>query len=231
VIRELIEDGELGDILELRGRGKEDARGGGEDLWVLGSHIMNLIHTLGGEAKTCYATIMQDGHLASREDIVEGNEGIGPLVGDSINAMYTLANGSIAYFGTRRNSAGGRFGLQIYGSKGVVEILTGYLPAAFLLSDSNWSPGRSGANWLPISSAGVAKAEPLQDGGAHAGNLLACRDLIAAVEEDRQPECSIYEARMTIEMISAVFESHRLGKSVDIPLATRRNPLAVWKES
>jgi hypothetical protein len=39
----MIEAGQLGDILELRGRGKEDARGGGQDLMVLGTHIMDLM--------------------------------------------------------------------------------------------------------------------------------------------------------------------------------------------
>src|SRR5262245_27820476 len=37
--KELIDDGQIGDVLELRGRGKEDARVGGEDLMVLGTHI------------------------------------------------------------------------------------------------------------------------------------------------------------------------------------------------
>src|SRR5262245_6541312 len=42
VVKELIQSGKIGRVLEYRGRGKEDARGGGEDLWVLGSHIMDL---------------------------------------------------------------------------------------------------------------------------------------------------------------------------------------------
>src|SRR5207244_8908075 len=39
VIQDLIAAGRLGDVVELRGRGKEDQRGGGEDLMVLGTHI------------------------------------------------------------------------------------------------------------------------------------------------------------------------------------------------
>src|SRR2546423_5034561 len=42
-IREMIAAGRLGDLLELRGRGKEDARGGGQDLKVLGTHVMELM--------------------------------------------------------------------------------------------------------------------------------------------------------------------------------------------
>ena len=43
-IDKLIASGELGKMLEIRGRGKGDRRGGGEDLWVLGSHILNAIN-------------------------------------------------------------------------------------------------------------------------------------------------------------------------------------------
>ena len=46
--------------------------------------------------------------------------------------------------------------------------------------------------------------------------MLAVKDLLAAIEDDRQPECSMYEGRTTIEMISAVFESHRTGGPVTL---------------
>ncbi|MCB1212646.1 MAG: Gfo/Idh/MocA family oxidoreductase, partial [Verrucomicrobiales bacterium] len=38
VVKKLVEEGEIGRLVEIRARGKEDARGGGLDLWVLGSH-------------------------------------------------------------------------------------------------------------------------------------------------------------------------------------------------
>ena len=227
VVRALIEDGRLGKILELRGRGKEDARGGGEDLWVLGSHVLNLMHHFGGEPHWCFATVQQDGHAITRDDVREGAEGIGPLAGDLVQAMYLLDDGVVGYFGSQRNAAGNRFGLQILGSQGIVEILTGYLPAVHFLDDPSWSPGRSGKNWVPVSSAGLGQSEPLSDGGLPAGNVAACIDLIHAIEEDRQPEASIYEGRQTIAMIAAVFESQRLGRPVSFPLETRVNPLTL----
>jgi len=44
----LIESDTIGRVLELRGRGKEDARGGALDLWVLGSHVLNLANYFSG---------------------------------------------------------------------------------------------------------------------------------------------------------------------------------------
>lgn len=227
VVRQMIEAGQIGDVLELRGRGKEDpTRGGGEDLWVLGSHVFNLMNHIGGEPRWCSAKVWQGGRAAMRNDIYQGNEGIGALVGDQLAAMYGFDNGVTGYFGSKRTASGGRFGLQIYGTKGIIEILTGHLPAAWYLDDPSWSPGRSGKSWQRITSAGIGKAEPLKDGGLDAGNDLAVSDFLAAIDDDRQPECSMYEGRTTIEMITSVFSSHFAGKPVEIPLKERKSPLA-----
>lgn len=229
-VRELIDSGQLGTILELRGRGKEDAnRGGGEDLWVLGSHVLNLINHLGGQPTWCFARVMQGGQPVTKEHVKPGNEGIGLLAGDHVAAMYGLDSGATAYFGSKRGAAGGngRFALQVFGSKGVVEILTGHLPSVSFLPDPAWSPGRSKAQWIPVSSAGIGKPEPLTEGGLDGGNVLAVKDLLAAIEQDRDPECSVYEGRTIVEMISGVFESHRTGGPVKFPLETRENPLGL----
>lgn len=226
-VKDLIDEGKLGTILELRGRGKEDARGGTEDLWVLGSHVMNLIHTFGGDPKWCFARLEEGGKPVDKSHVKPGNEELGPLAGDTVQAMYGLSGGATAYFGSKRNAAGGRFGLTIFGSKGIVEILTGHLPSVQFLPDPTWSPGRSGAKWMPVSSAGAGVPEPLKDGGLDGGNVLAVKDLLQAIEQDRDPECGIYEGRVTIEMICAVFDSHRTGGPVTWPLKTRVNALSL----
>ena len=46
--RDLIEAGRIGQVLEIRARVKEDQRGGGEDLWVLGSHVLDLMADICG---------------------------------------------------------------------------------------------------------------------------------------------------------------------------------------
>jgi predicted dehydrogenase len=231
VVREMIQSGRLGRILEIRARGKEDRRGGGEDLWVLGTHVLNLTNHFGGDPVWCFASVQQDGRPIRADDVGPGNEGIGPLAGDEVHAVYRLEGGATAYFDSTRDARGNpsRFGVRIFGSEGIVEMGTGYLPYACLLPDSSWSPGRSGKEWLPISSAGVGRPEPLADDGLHASNVLAVEDLIAAVEEDRQPQSSIYEARTATEMIAAVFESQRTGAPVSFPLANRDNPLAMLR--
>ncbi len=226
VLRDLIDDGKIGEILELRGRGKEDRRGGGEDLWVLGSHIMNLMHYFAGQPTWCFARVLQEGKPVDASSVVEGGEGIGPLAGDHLNAMYGYEDGVTGYFGSKRNASGGRFGLQIFGSKGVIDLTTGFLPRTSVLFEPTWAPGRSKGRWVAVSSNGVGKPETLQDSSHRAGNVEACRDLIDAIAQDRHPEASVYEARNTVEMIAAVFESHRLKGPTELPLPNRSNPLA-----
>lgn len=229
VVQKMIADGLLGTVLEIRARGKEDSRGGAEDLWVLGSHMMNLMKTFAGDASSCYATVTSKGKPVTKADVVDGREGLGPLAGDGVNATYTFASGITGFFGSHRAQAANpsRFGLQIFGSKGIVEYLSGYLPAVHFLADGSWSPGRTGAKWVRVSSAGPGQPEPLKGGGLHDGNVAAVRDLLDAIEKNRQPLCNAYEGRATVEMIMAIFESQRQGRPVSLPLQVRTHPLTL----
>ena len=57
-------------------------------------------------------------------------------------------------------------------------------------------------------------------------NVLIAKDLIDAVEKDRQPLGSMYDGRAALEMILAVYESWRVKGPVDVPLKNRAHPLA-----
>lgn len=231
-MKKLIAEGKIGKVLELRGRGKEDARGGGEDLWVLGSHVMDLIRNFGGEAQWCFARVQQEGRPIKKSDVIDGNDGIGPLAGDSVQAMYGMSGGATAYFASQRKMGGSpaRFGLQIFGSSGILEIETGYLPSVKYLGDASWSPGRSKKEWQDVSSAGIGVPEPLENGGLLQGNVVAVRDLLGAIEENRPTQMNAVEGRGTIEMIAACFESERTGAPVSMPMQLRDNPLLLLKD-
>jgi predicted dehydrogenase len=226
-VRDLIGEGRLGDVLELRGRGKEDGRGGGQDLMVLGTHIMDLMRFLAGDAGWCYARVSQGGKPATRADVREGGEGMGPVAGDHIAAVYGFDKGVQGYFGTHKaRQPGSRFGLQVYGTRGVIQVSTGSLPPVYFLEDPSWFPGKSKAAWQEVTSAGLGKPEPLKDAPG-LGNIWIARDLIEAIEKDRQPLGSMYDGRAALEMILAVYESHRNKGPVDLPLHNRRHPLTM----
>jgi predicted dehydrogenase len=229
-IRRLIEGGEIGEVLEIRGRGKEDARGGAEDLWVLGTHVLDLMRALGGEPERCYAELHHQGQRVRGEHVRDGNEGLGPLAGDRVDAMYRFRGGAPGYYPTRTGPGGNpnRFGLRVLGTKGVIEHTSGYGNPAWLLRDARWAgPGASGAaGWQAISSQGLGQPEVLTATGYEGGNPAAALDLMESIRRDRQPKCSMYEARGAVELVLAAFESHVQGGPVLIPLQARDNPLS-----
>jgi predicted dehydrogenase len=233
-VKDLISDGRIGDVIELRGRGKEDARAGSEDLMVLGTHILDLMRFIAGDARTCFAKVGMVGKERVtpivKADLHEGPEGMGLIAGNHINAMYTFDRGVTGHFASVRAARGkgepDRFGLTIHGTRGVIQVTTGSLPACYLLSDPGWFPGRSRANWQLISSQGIGKDENLKDGGLGQGNVWIAQDLMQAIERDRQPKGSIYDGRAALEMIHAVYESARTRGPVELPLRNRRHPLS-----
>ena len=230
IAKKLIADGLLGKVVALRGRGKEDHRGGGEDLWVLGTHVFDLFDALAGKPMTCSAEIRKDGRLIDKRDVVDGNEGLGPLAGDEVHARWRMENGWTATFdsikghGTR--PAG--FGLQVIGNDGILDVRCDKEPLFYFLKGSPWDPRSKRGDWIPLTSDGLGKNEPLDVKGTVHNHLSAIRDLVDCVERDGKPKCGLEEGMMTVSFVSSVFESHRLGgKSVTFPLQTRRNPLSL----
>ncbi|MCX6900251.1 MAG: Gfo/Idh/MocA family oxidoreductase [Verrucomicrobia bacterium] len=230
VVERLLREGGIGRLLELRARGKEDSRGGALDLWVLGSHVLNLATYFGGKPLACSATLLQGGRPVVRGDVKDGDEGVGPLAGNEVHARFEMERGVPLFFDSVQGAGekGTGFGLQLVGTKGIVDVRSDKEPLVQLLAGSPFLPGRPRI-WVPISSAGLGKPEPLAEvketGNRH---LFAGRDLIAAMRENRAPLCSALDGRVVVEMICAVFESHRLnGQHVTFPLKTRQNPLAM----
>jgi predicted dehydrogenase len=228
--KELIASGALGDVLELRGRGKEDQRGGGQDLMVLGTHVFDLMRFLAGDPSWCFAQVLQGGKPVTKAQVRQGGEGMGPIAGDHINAAYGFPKGVLATFGTHvaRNvkERSRRFGLSVYGTKGVIHMRTGSLPAVWYSEDPSWMPGESKATWQEVTSAGLGKTEKLKAPGLGPGNVWIVKDLIESIKKDRQPLGSMYDGRAALEMILAVYESHRLKGPVELPLKNREHPLS-----
>jgi len=225
-------EGLLGDILELHGRGKEDSRSGGEDLMVLGTHIMDLMRFFAGDPQWCFAQARANGRPVTKGDVRDGAEGIGPLAGHEVDAMYRFyrfGGQTMGFFSTHRAKHGvsDRYGLEIRGSKGILTTTMGAFPQVWFAEDPSWQPGRSKAPWKKITSAGIDKPETLSDTGQSLGNRLIALDLIRAIETDTQPKGSAYDGRAALEMILAVYESHRLNAPAELPLKNRRHPLTL----
>ena len=229
-----VAEGGIGKLLEIRGRGKGDRRGGAEDLWVLGSHVMDMIRFFAGDPVNCSAEMLKDGKPVTAEDIYEGAEGLGPLAGDELHARFRMANGVVATFDSIANddTANFGFGLQLIGSRGIIAIRADRDPLAHLIAGNPFMAPGDPREWQPITTMGIGRKEdrPQLIREIHE-HVVAVRDLVTAVDEDREPVCGLAEGAGTVEMICAVFESHRQGgRAVALPLADRGHPLARMKK-
>lgn len=230
VVLKLIADGAIGKVIELRGRGKEDARGGALDLWVLGSHVANLATFIGGKPTACTASLLLKGKPVVKADIKDGAEGVGPLAGDEVHARFELEKGYPFFFDSTVNpdAKGAGFGLQVIGTKGVIDLRTDREPLAHLIEGNPFTPTKEPRAWVPITSGGLNRPEAVGVGADVANHVIAGRDLLAAMKDNRAPLCDGIAGATTVEMICAVFESHRLGgQRVTFPLQTRQNALGM----
>jgi len=57
---------------------------------------MDMIRALGGHPSWCLAHVTQNGEPVGKQHVATGGEGIGPLAGDAVRAMYGMPDGSVA---------------------------------------------------------------------------------------------------------------------------------------
>jgi predicted dehydrogenase len=228
-VEKLVKDGAIGRLLEIRARGKEDARGGPQDLWVLGSHVLNVAVHFGGKPVAGSAVILQDGKPITKADLKQGTEGVGPIAGNEVHARFELESGVPLFFDSVAKAGDPKagFGVHLVGTKGVIDMRMDTVPFAHLLPGNPFAPLKEARNWIPITSAGLDQAEPKPEAAQVMNHIVPARDLIAAIRENREPLCSARDGRLTVEMITAIFESQRQGgQRVAFPLQTKENPLA-----
>ena len=100
-IQKVIEDvkaGKFGKLLRVRTRPKDDSRGGGEELLLHGTHLFDLMMAFTGEPRWASGHITMDDRDATTDDTREGNAPVGPIIGDSISAVFGFDNGVRGFF-------------------------------------------------------------------------------------------------------------------------------------
>lgn len=219
--RDMIADGRIGKVLELRGRGKEDRRGGGEDLWVLGSHILDMMADIGGQPRWCMANVTLEGRPITPADLAAGPEGVGRIAGDAIAAMFGLADGPVGSFASIRDAGlkQPNFGLTVAGTTGAIHIRPDHVPHCYFRGAPLWRVDKD-FPWQPIGPEGLSDEPPASDVDRAAERVSwgrrAALDLVDAIIEDREPETGMYAGQTTVQMTAAVFESALSGGRVPL---------------
>ena len=219
----VVEEGLIGEILEARGRGKEDQRAGGEDLVVLGTHVFDLMRFFLGNPQWVSADITMDGKPVTLNDRREASEPVGLVAGDRIHAMYGFGKGITGYFSSVKTTdrSAGRWGLDIFGAKGMVSIRQNGGARISLFRSPAWAPGKEASAWemvpnLPTTVFSRPEAERY---------LPIVQDVIAKIGKPVRPVVSLHDGRASLEMIQGVYASHLHASRVELPLTERKHPL------
>ncbi len=218
-LKQAVVEGLLGDLVELRAFGKQDARAGGEDMMVLGSHLFDLMRLLVGNPLSCSARVLSQGRAITRDDgrIVKDNVGL--VAGDQVFAQFHFANGINATFtsDSRLRETVGHWGIELHGSKGAARINCDIKPNVFVRASTAWKAEGKTDQWKPLDPALLRSVPPANPGPVG--------DWLEAVAGNREPECSGRNGAWAVEMVMAVYQAALSGKRVAFPLAERKHPL------
>jgi predicted dehydrogenase len=225
-LKQSLEAGLVGDLLEIRAHGKQDHRAGGEDLVVLGVHLFDLMRFFAGDPTCCVARVTDQGHEISLKDAHPATENIGPVAGDEIEAGFNFPKGIYGTFTSRARSraAAGPWGLELIGSKGSVRVLAEVVPKIYTLERGDWSAEGQSSQWRPWKEDPTLHWSEAERGFGPA-NARVVDDWLAAIAQHREPACSGYAGMKALEMALAVFAAGLSQTRIELPLKNRQHPL------
>ncbi len=226
-LKQRVDAGLIGELLELRAWGKQDPRAGGEDMIVLGSHLFDLMRLFAGDPQWCTARVTQGGRDITPADARVMKDNVGAIAGDEISAQFGFGKGVAASFTSRAKlrDATGHWGLELTGTKGTARILGNLPPQVFLLKTTGWKPDGKTDEWRRLPDDPTLNV-PASAQGFPAANARLLDDLLDAVAKNRAPECSGHNAMKAIELVMAVYQAALGAKRVAMPLVNRKHPLA-----
>ena len=203
----LIEKGEIGDVVLMKATDK-GGRKAGNSLMEMGTHLYDWIRLFGGDVEWTHAHLMQ------------------------MDVSFRFKNGIhadvqvLAQPQTNDNA----YGIDIIGTEGRIAIRESVGTTMFIHRGQHQTPAQA---WEPVHLPDEYTDEKGKQRDKGSTRLflqrLMLRDLISAIEEDREPFASGKDGRDCLEMIHATWESHRQKGRVSMPLTPRAHPLERWR--
>ena len=217
-----LQEGLIGDLLEMKAWGKQDSRAGGEDMAVLGIHLFDLMRMFAGDPAWCSARVLEKGHEVTPADTKSATEDLGPVLGSDIDAQFSFDKGVLGTFTSRAGLRDyvGHWGIELIGSKGAFRIVSDMAPMVFQRKAGKWELPGLVDEWRPIAGDPMADATAAQR-TAHAANRRLVDDWLAAIAENREPTCSGANAAKAVEMAHGVWRAGLSGGRVSFPLRER----------
>lgn len=218
-LRDALKEGLIGELREMRAYGKQDARAGGEDMMVLGSHLFDLMRLFAGDPEWVTARVLQGRRDIAREDRRLTKDNVGWVAGDRVFAQFGFGSGVNATFtsdAALRDSVG-HWGIELHGSRGVARLNGDLAPHVFVRTAGAWTAAGRTDNWRPLDAV-LTQSAPEH-------NLGPVVDWLDAVAKGREPECSGRNGSWAVEMVCGVYRAALAGSRVQFPLVERGHPL------
>lgn len=234
----VIDRSEIGEVVLLQATDK-GGRKAGNSLMEMGTHLYDWVRLFGGDVEWTHAHLVQmDGRESTVDDIKHTQEvhphdrDAGIVLGERGHASFRFQNGihaDVQFLGQSQTNDSG-YGIEIIGTEGRIALRESVGTTMFIHRGQHKTPADG---WEPVHLS----AEDIDEAGnsRNQGSIrlllqrLMLRDLIEAIEEDRDPFASGRDGRDCLEMIHATWESHRQQGRVNMPLTLREHPLERWR--
>ena len=225
-----IKSGKHGKVLRMYGQPSDDARGGGEELILHGTHFFDLMIDLVGPPRWVSAHLAVGDRDVTLEDKREGREPVGPIAGDSAAVMIGFDHGVRGFWNSTANLAEGGviYGLLIQCEKATIHMRPS--GETYIYPGPVIEPENDKRAWQKIwveswHFTSEHQIRPLKD-FIHRGNQLLLQGFLAAIEQDAEPPASMRAAGYITEIVQGAYASHFAGgRRLSIPLEDRKHPL------
>src|SRR5207248_2966140 len=159
----------IGAVQAIYAHGKQDRRGGGEDMITLGTHLMNLMRFFAGDVAWMSAHVTAEGREVTRADARQPTEPVGLVVGDAVNSYFASKSGVDGFFDSRKDQPGKgtRYGMEIVGSNGFLSLRGGAVDEVALYPHPIMMPLDTTQRWEQVA---------IPDATLGRGNQLAIAD-------------------------------------------------------
>ncbi len=240
-----IRSGEFGRVLRMRARPKDDARGGGEELLIHGTHWFDLMLAIAGSPRWVSGHIRVGNREARLADKREGSMPVGPVCGDSILALFGFEGGVLGTFDSTAGTATSSlratdraepppiwdsvYGLTVECERATLQWRQPgdvyVYPAPGVLPD--FEQLKWDKLWIEDwHFTPEHKPRPIRQEWLSLGNRALALDLIDAIEQRRESLSPLKHAMWITEMVQGTYASHFAdGRRLPIPLSNRQHPL------
>ena len=245
----LIEQGAVGTPYLLRGECK-GRRWAGSELMEMGTHLFDWLQLVAGgigagDPEWVFAQLVHEGRAAGPADVVHSLElpykerDCGLVLGQRAFVALGFPGGLHAdvHFLNQPDGKDRGYGFDVVGTEGTLALRRSVHTELFLQKGPHRGPVEA-PPWVRVEVDEGAGLDPpvgtlashVADGNAQRDAIQRrlLRDLLDAIQQDRQPYSSGRDGLKALELVMAVWQSQRAGGPVRLPLPDREHPLETW---